>query len=116
MLGGKAASQAFWLFIQHSPLPIEEKYFPSMQAAVLNGGADPINCAYLEDRILMFKNLPQKYGSQYQSLTQIGKEYLYPLQDKTNVNKMRESIGLPPLSQIDIDSSMQYEKDKTKME
>ena len=107
-LVSKKGCQTFYLVIQHSALSVQEKYLPLMQKAVAEGKAEMKNCAYLEDRVLMGNKKPQKYGSQFAVMNKTGKRYLYPLQDKDNVNKLREEIGLPPLSQEDIDSSVRY--------
>jgi hypothetical protein len=61
----------------------------------------PIDLAYLEDRILMNSGEPQKYGTQFQ-IGKDGVKHLYKLQDKENVNAMRSSINLPPLSEAEI--------------
>jgi len=102
-VAGKKSGTTFWLVIQHSPLFIQEKYLPVIREAVASGKANAGNLAYLEDRILMFKNLPQKYGSQFR-VKPDGMKCLYKLQDKKNVNKLREQVGLSPLSPDLIDS------------
>lgn len=113
-LVGKQGNISFWLVIQHSDLSIQEKYFPFMQQAVLKNTARARDCAYLEDRILNRKKLPQKYGTQYQYNivdNKIGKSRLCKLQDKENVNKYRQEVGLPPLSKQDLDDALELMDD-----
>ena len=98
---GKECNITFWLVIQHSPLYVQERYFPLMQLAVLRENARARDCAYLEDRILIGKKLPQKYGTQYRvrvTDNKKSKSRLYRLQDKQRVNDYRKEVGLPPLS------------------
>ena len=108
-LVGKECNITFWLVIQHSDLSIQEKYFPFMQQAVLRNDARAKDCAYLEDRILNRKKLPQKYGTQYQYKivdNKRGKSRLCKLQDKEMVNKYRQEVGLPPISKQELDEAL----------
>lgn len=100
-LVGKKANQAFWLVIQHSPLSVEKKYAPIMQQAVMDGKADPKNFAYLTDRILMYEDKPQKYGTQYK-IKKDGIQRLYKLENEKEVNMIRDSVGLSPLTNSQI--------------
>jgi hypothetical protein len=102
-LAGKNAGSTFWLVIQHSPLSVQEKYLPVMREAVNLGDARADNLAYLEDRVLMGKGLPQKYGSQFRR-KENGETCLYKLMDKQNVNNFRKEVGLFPLDQSLLDS------------
>ncbi len=107
-LAGKEGSAAFWLIIQHAPLESQEKYLTVLREMVAKDQASPINLAYLEDRINMYKKLPQKYGTQYQTIPATGKTYLYPLQNAEKVNIFRAEVGLGPLSEKDIEGSRGY--------
>lgn len=96
---GLAASKAFYLVIQHAPLSIQEKYLPSMQAAVNDGKAWPTDLAYLEDRILMRQGKPQRYGSQIRADEDTGAWILHPVEDPGNLDARRASVGLGPISE-----------------
>ncbi len=92
---GKEASDASWLIIQHS---IEQPEFMKRSAellktAVKNNKADPINLAYLTDRIAVFQDQPQRYGTQF-DWDENGNLSPHTVDDAIKVNKRRKSIGL----------------------
>ncbi|WP_293879093.1 DUF6624 domain-containing protein [Sphingobacterium sp. UBA1498] len=92
---GKEASDATWLIIQHS---IEQPEFMKRSAellktAVKNNKADPINLAYLTDRIAVFQDQPQRYGTQF-DWDENGNLSPHTVDDAIKVNKRRKSIGL----------------------
>lgn len=104
-IAGKKCGRIFWLVVQHSPLHVQEKYLPIMQKAVNEGKANAGDLAYLEDRILMFKGQPQKYGSQF-TVKENGSTCLYKLESKEKVNVWRKEVGLSPLDQALLDGQM----------
>ncbi|WP_293889137.1 MULTISPECIES: DUF6624 domain-containing protein [unclassified Sphingobacterium] len=92
---GKEASDASWLIIQHS---IEQPEFMKRSAellktAVKNNKADPRNLAYLTDRIAVFQDQPQRYGTQF-DWDENGNLSPHTVDDAIKVNKRRKSIGL----------------------
>jgi hypothetical protein len=90
---GDKASDAAWLIVQHS---IGEPDFMKMCYRMMNESRGDIhlkNMAYLYDRIQVFQSKPQKYG------TQLIPEGIYPVENTENLNKERETVNLPPLSQ-----------------
>lgn len=94
---GNKGNSTLWLVIQHSDLKTQEKYFPIMKEAVKNGKAKKSELAYLEDRMLMNQGKKQLYGTQYR-LNETNKQIeLWLIEDPLNLNKRRESVGLPPL-------------------
>ncbi len=94
---GHSGNSALWLVIQHAELSIQEKYFPVMKAAVENHKASKQNLAYLEDRILMRQGKKQLYGTQYKLDPKTGEMRLWDIDNPENLNKRRESVGLPPM-------------------
>jgi hypothetical protein len=88
---------AEFLVIQHSPLPIQEKYFPLLQQAAEKGDLRKSDLAILQDRILVRKNKEQIYGSQiaFDNVTKIW--FVSPLADPENVDQRRSEVGLPPI-------------------
>ena len=94
---GKKGNSALWLVIQHAQLEIQEKYYPIMQAAVVNNKASKTDLAYLQDRILIRQGKKQLYGTQYKidSVSKVMK--LWKIEDPENLNKRRETIGLSPM-------------------
>ena len=97
---GKEASDATWLIIQHS---IEQPEFMKRSAellktAVKNNKADPRNLAYLTDRIAVFQDQPQRYGTQF-DWDENGNLSPHTVDDAIKVNKRRKSIGLNTLEE-----------------
>lgn len=101
---GKEASEATWLVIQHSIGQPEfmKKCMNLLKVAVGENKANPINLAYLADRIAVFEGKPQLYGTQF-DWDENGELCPNDFDDLTKVNQRRKSIGLNPLEeQIEI--------------
>ena len=90
-LVGEKLSNAVWYVIQHSKLPIIEKYFPLMIKAQENGDLSKQQYAMMKDRMLMDEGKPQIYGSQIEN----GK--LYKLENPETVNERRKEMGMEPI-------------------
>jgi hypothetical protein len=101
---GKEANEAAWLVIQHS---IEQPEFMKKCAALLKNAvnenkADPKSLAYLTDRIAVFEDKLQLYGTQF-DWDENGNLSPNFFDDLTKVNERRKSIGLNTLEeQIEI--------------
>ena len=93
--GDKAPQYAAFI-VQHADLPYQEKYLPMMQAAVDTKELAPRHVAMLVDRVLMRKNLPQRYGSQL--TMKDGNLVVYPIEDPDHVNDRRSQVGMVPAS------------------
>lgn len=95
---GKEASEAAWLVIQHAigQPAFMRKCRDLLQQAVHDGNADPVNLAYLADRIAVLEGSPQLYGTQFDWDEQ-GKLSPNPFDDLAKVNERRTSIGLNTL-------------------
>lgn len=101
---GKEASEATWLIIQHSIAQPEfmKKCSELLEIAVRENKSDPINLAYLTDRIAVFGGKPQLYGTQF-DWDENGDLSPNLFDDLTKVNERRKSIGLKTLEeQIEI--------------
>jgi hypothetical protein len=91
---GEHASKMAWLLVQHADhdvnfqnecLELMKKETPK---EVL-----PVNVAYLEDRVAIKQNRPQKYGTQFH--TKSKEEFgPFPILDPERVNEFRNSVGL----------------------
>lgn len=92
VIGGEGNATLF-LVIQHSDLPIQEKYLPMMREAVAKGNAQASSLALLEDRVALRNGNRQIYGSQI-GRDQSGVYYVSPLEDPDNVDKRRADVGL----------------------
>ncbi|BAP31179.1 uncharacterized protein CHSO_2142 [Chryseobacterium sp. StRB126] len=94
---GQKASDAAWLIIQHS---IGEPKFMKECYKMMTENSHDINLknrAYLYDRIRVFQGMPQKYGTQL-----IVGGIPFPVEDKENLNRVREEVNLPLLSEKEI--------------
>lgn len=101
---GKEASEAAWLVIQHSITQpaFMKKCAKLLEKAILDDKANPINLAYLTDRIASFEGKPQFYGTQF-DWDANGELSPNPFDNLAKVNQRRKSIGLNTLEeQIEI--------------
>jgi hypothetical protein len=92
---GKEASEAAWLVIQHSigRPDLMRKCAALLEKAVEEKKADPLNLAYLTDRIAVHEGKLQLYGTQF-DWDKNGELSAQPIDDLAKVNKRRKEIGL----------------------
>jgi hypothetical protein len=101
---GKEANEATWLIIQHS---IGQPEFMRtcaelLESAVRENKADLKSLAYLTDRIAVFEEKLQLYGTQF-DWDENGNLSPNPFDDLNKVNERRKSIGLNSMEeQIEI--------------
>lgn len=96
---GNNASTSLFIVIQHSDLPIQQKYLPLMRDAVKDKKARPDDLAMLEDRVLVREGKQQIYGTQVKYDSLENKYGFFPIADEINVDKRRAAIGLMPLAE-----------------
>lgn len=92
---GKEANEASWLIIQHSigQPNFMKKCVKLLEIAVQQNKANSINLAYLKDRIAVFENKPQLYGTQF-DWDENGELSPNLFDDLRKVNQRRKAIGL----------------------
>jgi hypothetical protein len=95
---GRMGAMTIFLVIQHSPLPVQQKYLPMMREAVAKKQASASSLALLEDRVALREGKKQIYGSQVFTDTVTRKNFVAPLEDPDNVDKRRAAVGLGPLA------------------
>jgi hypothetical protein len=97
---GKEANDATWLIIQHSigKPDFMKKCAKLLEKAVSEKKANEVNLAYLSDRIAVFQNRKQLYGTQF-DWDKNGKLSPQLYDDLSKVNKRRKSIGLNSLDE-----------------
>lgn len=97
---GKEASEASWLIIQHSISRPEfmKKCAKLLALAVKEKLANPTDLAYMTDRIAVFEERPQLYGTQF-DWDENGELNPNPFDDLTIVNERRKSLGLNTLEE-----------------
>ena len=105
-----SANSAIFLVIDHSDKSYIKKYFEMVKEKADQGFISKSDAATLEDRLLMWTNKPQKYGTQTKSnMTFYVTDnsdvpenqnviYIWPIEDPENVDKIRASVGLAPLN------------------
>jgi len=97
---GKEGSEAAWLVIQHSigQPAFMKKCARLLENAVERQEADATNLAYLADRIAVFENRPQLYGTQF-DWDKNGELSPNEFDNAYRVNERRKSIGLNTLEE-----------------
>ena len=97
---GKEANGAAWLVVQHaiSKPDFMRRCAALLKEAVENNEANPINLAYLFDRIALFEERLQLYGTQF-DWDENGVLSPRPFDNLIKVNQRRKSIGLITLEE-----------------
>lgn len=97
---GEESSEATWLVIQHSigQPNFMKKCLKLLENAVVEKKADSKNLAYLSDRIAVYENKPQLYGTQF-DWDENGELSPHPLDDLIKVNQRRKLLGLNTLEE-----------------
>lgn len=98
-LVGEPTNKSAWYVIQHSD-NIEE-YFPLVEKAGKENELPNTLVAMMEDRLLMYKGLEQKYGTQAKghkiNNLETGEEewsyFIWPIMNPENVNELRKTVG-----------------------
>jgi hypothetical protein len=112
---GREASAAAWLVIQHS---ISKPNFMKKCVKLIENETDdtnvnPLNLAYLTDRIAVLEGKPQLYGTQFdwdENNTMSPQFY----DDLSKVNKRRNSLGLNTLEEQIIVMRLQANRENLK--
>lgn len=93
-------ANAAWLILQHAigEPELQRGTLPVLRVAVERGEAKPEHLAYLEDRISVFEQRPQRYGTQY-DWDESGQLNPRALEDSERVDDYRRAVGLPPLAE-----------------
>ncbi len=102
---GEQGDHAAWLIVQHSDLDtvFQNQSLRLMTIAANQHNTSGANFAYLIDRYLVNKGLPQIYGTHFSGfIYKDGKAIEMnsrPIKDPETVDERRKSVGLPPLSE-----------------
>lgn len=103
-------NMAIFMIIQHAGADYMNKYASIVEKEYLKGTIVPSLYAIFKDRILMYADKPQIYGSQ----TVNG--YVWPIEDPENVDERREKMDLPPMGEYLKafgDNAVTWDKDMT---
>ncbi|MDY3547022.1 hypothetical protein PG291_00180 [Riemerella anatipestifer] len=101
-LVGEKLNTAVWYVIQHSKLPVIEKYYPLMIKASENGDLGKEHIVMMKDRMLMYQGKEQIYGTQGAGRLFINPEtkkeewvnFIWPIKNPENVNELRKSMNI----------------------
>jgi hypothetical protein len=96
---GIKTSNNAWLLVQHMDWnrKFQQKYLDIMLKNP--DDFDPTNIAYLTDRVLVGRNKPQIYGTQFQNHIEEGVYRPFPTDDPKNVNLRRAEVGLETIEE-----------------
>jgi hypothetical protein len=89
--GREAATAAFHI-VQHSDVAQWRRFVPVLERLVAQGEAEGQSYALMYDRLAVNEGRPQRYGSQLRCVG--GHWQAYPLEDPSNVDERRRSMGL----------------------
>lgn len=89
---------AIWEVIQHTSLEAIEKYLPLFHKAATDNELNKSFVAMMEDRCDMWRNRPQKYGTQL-IRNEKGENVPYALLDSEKVDEWRAEMDLPPMQE-----------------
>lgn len=97
---GKRGNSAAWLIVQHAiGCPwLMRSFLTMLETAVAVGEADPVQAAYLSDRIATLEDRPQLYGTQF-DWNERGELCPQPYDDLKAVAARRKALGMNTLSE-----------------
>ena len=99
-LVGSDGAEAAWLILQHAigNPEFQRKCLHILKDAAESGEVPAAQVAYLEDRIRVFEERPQRYGTQF-DWDGSGTLSPHPIEDPERVDEFRASVGLGPLAE-----------------
>lgn len=97
--GDDGASAAF-LILQHAigHPALQRRGLALLLDAISEGQANPLDAAYLADRIATFEGAEQTFGTQF-DWDSDGQLSPAPVRDPQTLDERRESVGLPPMAE-----------------
>ncbi|MEM7503138.1 MAG: DUF6624 domain-containing protein [Pseudomonadota bacterium] len=98
-LVGNEGAEAAWLIVQHAVgrPGFLRRCLPLLETAVEAGDVPARQVARLKDRIAVFEERPQRYGTQFDWDGE-GRLSPHKLEDPERVDEYRASVGLAPLA------------------
>lgn len=99
-VGDEAAGAAF-MILQHaiSRPDLQKRGLDLILDAIAEGQANPLDAAYLSDRIAVFEGREQIFGTQF-DWDESGMLSPAPIRNPAEVDERRASVGLPPLADV----------------
>ncbi len=96
-LVGLQGSQAMWLLVQHQEGDFQKECLPFLKDAVEKQEAFFLHYAYLLDRVCMYENEPQVYGTQWVSIED--EMTMYPVRDPEFLAERRVEAGMSSIEE-----------------
>ena len=97
-VGIKAVMGAFAV-VQHAPREYMQRYSYMVQKSMERGDLSKGNFARFDDRLRMYYDKPQRYGTQVNTDAK-GISTFWQIEDEANVDKRRAEIGDEPLAEF----------------
>lgn len=95
-LVGREGAHDAWLLVQHADKsPDFQRKCLELMGDMVSGEVDPVDLAYLTDRVLAAADRPQRFGTQCTIVD--GKASIKNVEDPENLNQRRAAIGLEPI-------------------
>ncbi len=96
-LVGKDGASAAWILVQHADAdPQFQRNCLDLMGKLPKEEVSQENLAYLTDRVLLAEGKKQLYGTQFIWVDR--RLQPRPLEDESKVDKIRATVGLPPLA------------------
>lgn len=105
-VGGKAAYTAF-IVVQHAPREYMKRYAPMVYKALERGDIPRPEFARFDDRLRMYYDQPQRYGTQINT-DEKGISTFWPIEDEANVDKRRAELGYESMAEYAKRYKVQY--------
>lgn len=96
-LAGADGARAAWLLAQHADhdLAWQRRCLELMEPHTATGDVDPIDFAYLTDRVRVNQGLPQLYGTQFELVGD--RRSPRPIENPETVDERRKALGMRSL-------------------
>jgi hypothetical protein len=101
-VAGEDGAEAAWLIVQHAigEPEFQRRALTLLAARVAEARVPAWHAAYLEDRIALYEERPQRYGTQSLDDPRDGRTRPWTLADPDHVDQLRAEVGLEPLPPI----------------
>ncbi|HAA18228.1 MAG TPA: hypothetical protein DCR93_05545 [Cytophagales bacterium] len=90
--------QTIFLVLQHSDSVLVAEYLPTVRAKVDRGLLAPDDWAIMYDRLLMWGEQPQVYGTQAFADT-TDQQWIWPVKEIEQLDARRAEVGLPTMQE-----------------
>jgi hypothetical protein len=101
-LAGVDGAYAAWIIVQHGigDPGLQKEVLSLLLEETKRGRIPAWHAAYVEDRIAMYEQRPQRYGTQWLDDPLDGRTRPWPIEEQAKVDGRRASVGLGPLHPI----------------